>query len=114
MGTYDGCWKEKKIWSELDDNNHIMQQMSLEQSGLMAIYSTSINSKVSGQSFWVWEVKPIWKCIKPTFFLMSSRGQLHKFAKVRLYERLWENDADSHLIYYVSKQFPNDSIMWIL
>ncbi len=47
--------------------------------------------------------RPVWKCLKPAFFLMASRGWLHCFqTEVRLYESLWENDP-TDLIYYLSK-----------
>ena len=40
---------------------------------------------------------------------MASRGRLHWLQKtVQLYVSLWENDPTSHLIYYLSKQFPSE------
>lgn len=57
---------------------------------------SNLDSVLSGQCFRVWEVKPMWKCLKPAFFIAASRGGLHWLQKeVWLYSSLWENDPGS-------------------
>ena len=63
----------------------------------------------------VWKLKPMQKFLKPAFFLMASRGRLYWFQKRSpLYVSLWDNDHTPHLIYYLSKQFPNEFMVSIV
>ena len=49
------------------------------------------------------QMKPMQKCFKPAFFLLSSRGQLDWLQKeVHLYESQYKNEPISHLIYELS------------
>ena len=61
-----------------------------------------------------WKVKPMRKCQKPAFYLMTIRGRLDWLQKeVWLYGSPWENDPTSLLIYYLSKLFPNEFMVSI-
>lgn len=49
--------------------------------------------------FWVWKVKPAWKCPKLTLFVMISRGRLLRFEKdVCVYEIDGKKNPYFHLI----------------
>lgn len=48
---------------------------------LMSRWSHFIDSLISGRSFRMWRVKPIWKCLKAAFFLMTRWEWLHCFKK---------------------------------
>ena len=53
-------------------------------------------------NLWFRKMKPMLKCLKPAFFLLTCRWRLHWQKEVFLYESLWENEPSSHLIYGLS------------
>ena len=49
-------------------------------------------------------LKPVLKCLKPAFLLVTRRRRLHWLQKVCLYESQYESEPASHLIYFLSKR----------
>lgn len=67
--------------------------------------TTQLTSR-NGLLIWSWTCKHV-------IFLMACRGRLHWLHKeVRLFVSLWENDSSSYLMYYLSKQFPYEFMVF--